>query len=347
MATRFQNKRNVWVVSYKDVDGKWKQKSCGKNATAQDAESIRKLYDARELNYRHGGIVKVVPISIHDAIKEFKEQEVPRSRIGRPKAKGTIKGYNSIANSMSKWMVSRGINDFKDATESAMTEYFDRLLQGVAPKAIATHRMVITQFFRWAMKKGYCYANPVTIKTPQKIARLPRYFTDEELNVIFENAKEPYKAIFKFLYLTGLRIGELSNLKWADVDETQRQITIRIMDGNKTKRECAVDLNNDALAILQQRRGETESPYVFSSIRGKRVEQHYVAIALKKILQNANITNASLHTFRHTCASHLAINGISLYVIKEILRHKSIKETEIYAHLSREATTAAIQTLRI
>jgi integrase len=73
---------------------------------------------------------------------------------------------------------------------------------------------------------------------PKLETKKPRYFSEEELSNIFAEAIEPYRTIFKFLYLTGLRIGELENLEWLDFNERQRYITIRVTDKNKTKREC-------------------------------------------------------------------------------------------------------------
>jgi integrase len=65
------------------------------------------------------------------------------------------------------------------------------------------------------------------------------------------------------------------------------------------------------------------------------------------ILDAANIKNTKPHTFRHTFASHLVIMGVSIYVVKELLRHASVKETEVYAHLSRESTRTAVKKLSI
>lgn len=63
------------------------------------------------------------------------------------------------------------------------------------------------------------------------------------------------------------------------------------------------------------------------------------------ILDKLKIHDASPHTFRHTFASHLVIVGVSIYVVKELLRHASVKETEIYAHLAKETTRSAVEKL--
>jgi integrase len=115
------------------------------------------------------------------------------------------------------------------------------------------------------------------------------------------------------------------------------------MEGNKTKREEIVPLNISALRIIELRRGVNDSRYIFTGLDGVKLRNSRIYNMLSSVLKKHNITNASPHTFRHTCASHLVIKGVSLYVVRDILRHASIKETEIYAHLSKEAVATAIE----
>jgi len=120
------------------------------------------------------------------------------------------------------------------------------------------------------------------------------------------------------------------------------------MDCNKTKREETVPLNKDAMKILRQRKGAQEqSTYIFVNAEGNKPDNDNIYRNLKRILKSLNIFNASPHTFRHTCASHMVIKGVSIYVVKEILRHMSVKETEVYAHLSNQAVKNAVDVLSV
>jgi integrase len=208
------------------------------------------------------------------------------------------------------------------------------------------YRMFMSNFFDWSIKQGYCTFNPAReIKSPRRDKMVPRFFSEDELSLLFEATKEPYRTIFKFLYLTGLRIGELGNLEWGDYKPEQRQIIIRVMEGNKTKREGVIPLNKSAIEIIEGRRGANDSKYIFTGSDGVKLKNSRIYSKFMTAAKIAGITNASPHTFRHTCASHLVIKGVSLYVVRDILRHASIKETEAYAHLSNEATATAIEHL--
>jgi site-specific recombinase XerD len=133
-------------------------------------------------------------------------------------------------------------------------------------------------------------------------------------------------------------------------------LTIRIVDadkekrkpGNKTKREESIPLNNDAHLILKQRYEANENNcHIFLNGKGNSIDNDNIYRVLIPILTRLNIKDASPHTFRHSFASHLAIKGVSLYKIKDLLRHASIRETEIYAHLSKKSTEYAVQQLNL
>ena len=123
---------------------------------------------------------------------------------------------------------------------------------------------------------------------------------------------------------------------------------IRVKAGNKTKREEFVPLSPEAMEIVNKRYNSGESDtYIFLNKDGRQLSNDNIYRNLKRFLNNQNIPHASPHTFRHSCASHLVIKGISIYTVKEILRHKSVKETEVYAHLSNMAVKNAVEVLWI
>jgi site-specific recombinase XerD len=119
------------------------------------------------------------------------------------------------------------------------------------------------------------------------------------------------------------------------------------MAGNKTKRETKLPANEQAIKIIEQQRKTHDKPYVFINSNDAQYKPDHVRKYLLKICADNNIKDATTHTLRHTCASHLVQAGVSLYVVKEILRHKSIRETEIYAHLADDTTRKAVDLLSI
>jgi site-specific recombinase XerD len=136
----------------------------------------------------------------------------------------------------------------------------------------------------------------------------------------------------------------------------RKALTIRIVSadkknrtpGNKTKREDPIPLSDDAIAILEQRKHAKESDtHIFLNHAGNRLDDDNIYRNLQPILTKAKIQDAHPHTFRHTFASHLVINGVSIYTVKDLLRHASVKETEIYAHLSKTTTRNAVEMLSL
>jgi integrase len=278
----------------------------------------------------------------------YRDTVVPQSNTGRPKGQKSIQRYKAIINNFIEWFERSNAKAFSDIKPDIIAEFFNYMVDGLKRSAstISKHRQMLINFFDWAIAKGYTTGNPATaIKNPKREKKIPRYFTEEELRKIFAAAKPPYKNLFRFLYLTGLRIGEAGNLEWGDYDRGQKHIVLRVMEGNKTKREEIVPLHVSAIAILEEHKDVSPGRYIFTNSAGGKLKNSKIYSQLLSVTKKTGILNASPHTFRHTCASHLAIAGVSLYIIKDILRHASIKETEIYAHLSKDAVASAIERL--
>jgi site-specific recombinase XerD len=343
MATKFK-RGEIWYIRYKDSTGAWKSVSCSSRATATDAETIRKNYDAQELNRIHRATVRIVTGNLAANLTEYRDNEIPKSLSGRPKSTRGIKRYQALINNFIEYMVNHSITEYSQVTPDKADNFIQLLIRPPLSRSASTiskHRQTLAAFWRWSMAQNYCTTNPwESIRNPRREKKIPRFYSEDELTKIFAAAKPPYRAVFQFLYLTGLRIGELGNLEWSDYIEAQRYIIIRVMEGNKTKREEIVPLNDDAVKILNEQ--ERISHYIFLNEAGRKLDNANIYRALLVVQKRCGITGASPHTFRHSCASHLAIKGVSLYVIKDILRHASIRETEIYAHLSRDSVRSAI-----
>lgn len=354
MATRFFKKaESTWYVKYKNTDGKWKNVSCGKQATASDAEVVRKKYDALELNRRHDICVRIVDTGIIDQLVVYRDTEIPKSRTGVLKSAKSIQRYKAIVNNFIEFLEGIGKEKYSEIKGPDISAFFDTLLKlNRSTSTLSKHREVLNRFYEWSKAKYYCSDNPAkNIASFKRKKSVPRYFSEEELQKIFSAAKGQYKNIFRFLYYTGLRAGELCNLKWVDYIAAERHIVLRVMEGNKTKREEIVPLNNAAMEIIEDQKQYRKTPdaevYIFTNEAGRQLDDANLYRNLKTIAKNEKIQDAKVHTFRHSCASHMVIKGVSLYVVKDILRHASIRETEIYAHLSKNAVRQGVDTLPV
>lgn len=132
---------------------------------------------------------------------------------------------------------------------------------------------------------------------------------------------------------------EIQNLKWRDIDFKQGHICL--LDQKNGERSY-VPLNEPAKNALMRVRKHPSSPYVFCKPNG---ETYYLRKSFETTLKKSGILNFRFHDIRHTTASHLAMSGVDLNTIREIMRHKTMSMTLRYAHLSRDHKKRAVEVL--
>jgi integrase len=152
---------------------------------------------------------------------------------------------------------------------------------------------------------------------------------------------------------SGLRKGEIFNLKWPDVDLTGAQLTIRgegemRIDGRKTGQTRYVPLNREALDVLTNWHEATtqHTGFVFS---GRADSEDGRLDDIKKawlpVVRAARLQAFRFHDLRHTFASKLVMRGVDLNTVRELLGHSDIKMPLRYAHLAAEHKAAAVAKL--
>jgi integrase len=140
---------------------------------------------------------------------------------------------------------------------------------------------------------------------------------------------------------TGMRKGEILNLKWENVH--LRESYLELTD-QKNGERSTIPLNEAAVAILRAIPRRIDTPYVFP---GRFDGQPFSDLKrqFEKAVTAAELKDMTFHTLRHTAASHLVMAGVDLATVKEILRHKSISMTLRYAHLSPDHKKSAVEAL--
>jgi len=251
-----------------------------------------------------------------------------------------------------RFLWSGRINDPADLTSEAVTRYLaDLARHGRSPKTLLNHRSAISSFCESLCRQGLLSENPcrrVRLKVPER--RPPRWLTDEELATVLRIARA--RGIWPEVMLavsTGLRLGELIRLRWADVELERRRLLVR---KSKSRRPRMVWLSSSAVAALTEQRPLTgHLGPVFPARRTWRGGWRFVEgprhcnwwrRALRPI-QDAvpkfrqlpgSSTGRGWHLFRHTHAARAAQAGVSLQRIGRWLGHADVRTTEIYAHLA-------------
>jgi len=174
------------------------------------------------------------------------------------------------------------------------------------------------------------------LKRPKKSNPLPIVFTKDEVKRLLssiDNVK--HRAILSSIYASGLRISELVNLKIEDIDSENKRIWIRGAKGNKDRISL---LATDQLALLRAYFKEHRPSYwLFEGPGGRKYSPSSIRKVFHRARKRANILKKStVHTLRHSFATHLLENGVNLRHIQVLMGHNSPKTTEIYTHVTTQ-----------
>lgn len=319
-------------------------------------------------------------------------------------AKDTVQSY------MARWLNETKKNELKpksfDRLEQTLTyqvyPYIGHL-QLAALKASDVQNMVNSLRDKGmsysSVKKAYeavnnCFKTGVTQKTvsfnPASGVTIPRrdsfgkttlkYYTSEEAALISKAAREKWgngKDMYRLGNViildlnTGLRMGELLALKWADINMDKKKLYVtssrvlvkdrsqdaetsyHIVEQDSTKTEAGtrtIDLNDDALNALKYLQGVTgEFEYVVSNRKGEPLYPRYLDAMLRKIVIHAGLGDDKafgIHALRHTFASMLFANDVDIKTISELLGHSDVAVTyNTYVHLINDQKRKAVKSI--
>jgi len=173
------------------------------------------------------------------------------------------------------------------------------------------------------------------VPRPKRERRLPVVLICEEVQRLFAVVKNlKHKALHMTAYDAGLRLSEILNLRIEDIDS--ERMVIRICQG-KGKKDCYARLSPDLLKLLREywRACRPETLLFPGACRHKLYDLFTPGQILKQLCRKAGITKrVSMHTLRHSFATHLLEAGTNLRVSQQLLGHSNIQTTCLYTHIS-------------
>ncbi len=169
---------------------------------------------------------------------------------------------------------------------------------------------------------------------PRKSSMLPGFLSKEDtakLLSVTENIK--HRLILQLIYSAGLRLGELTRLKVRDIHRDMGIIEIKCAKGKKDR---IVSLARTIIPLLQQYLSiYNPRYYLFEGQTGGKYSDRSVQNIMHQAVQKSGVDeNATVHTLRHTYATHLILDGMDIRRVQELLGHNSIKTTAIYTHIT-------------
>lgn len=206
----------------------------------------------------------------------------------------------------------------------------------------------IRSFFRFLNREFQLNdASFQSLYHPKKESRLPRFFYEEELKMLFEaNEGETPKekrelAILELLYATGIRVSELTSIQLKDVDFSLS--ILRVMGKGRKERyvpfgqfahEALQLYVTDARPILMKKQ---QHDSLFVNMRGEPLTARGVRYILNEMVKKTELTTTIYpHMIRHTFATHLLNQGADLRTVQELLGHASLSSTQVYTHVTKE-----------
>jgi integrase/recombinase XerD len=163
--------------------------------------------------------------------------------------------------------------------------------------------------------------------------KLPPILSKEEINKLIKATNNiKHKLMIQIGYSSGLRVSELINLKWADIDLNRNIIHIKKAKGKKDRIVMLSRKVKNSLDLL-----DSETKYIFVTNRNKKYSQRTIQKILENTAKKAGMRKrVTPHTLRHSFATHLLENGTDIRYIRDLLGHSDISTTLIYTKVSNK-----------
>ncbi len=245
--------------------------------------------------------------------------------------KRTIENYACQIKKMKDYYEGRSVNEISD---EEIRDYLFFLREELS-YSWSSQNIVVSAVKRYMLALTEREVNELLIPRPVTKRSLPRVLEKEEVEAILrQKIFIKHKCMLYLLYATGIRCGELINLKVEDVKFDNNVIVIKRGKGDKS-RIVSMPVRLKQL-LLDYLRKEQPSIYVFEGQNGGKYSPSSVQRVVKNTVLKAGIDKrVTPHMLRHSFATHLHDSGMDIRNIQKLLGHRSTKTTEIYTYISK------------
>lgn len=330
-------------ITYKDASGKKRWEKVGWVSQQYTAAMAAEVRSERIRSMRHGDMPSISRrkgLTFAQGFEEYKKRHLYQVKT----AEEDIRRYTAYLSPTlaAKPLASITALDIEDIKRRMSATYSPQTVK----HALGLVRRVYRKLSDWGLYQGKLPTD--TVAMPKVDAARTRFLTPEEAELLLAALKRRSRKWHDIALLslkTGMRLGEILSLRAEDVNLEAKTIYLR--DAKAGSR--AVILSEAACTVLAGRMRPRGLIFPSRGSDGQgvscRVSNSYL-LAVKDTGLNDGITDARqkvvFHTLRHTFASWLAQNGVPLYVIGELLGHKTLEMTKRYSHLCPDAKHAAV-----
>ncbi|NIP37785.1 MAG: tyrosine recombinase XerC [Candidatus Dadabacteria bacterium] len=258
----------------------------------------------------------------------------------------TLRAYGKDLAEFAEFLQSKNLAcDLNDIDDSHVRIFMGLLNTKNSKSTIERKLASLRAFFEYLQRDKIIKANPAKlIPAPKKEKKLPVFLSVDEMfrlidQGIYKGVKGLRdKAILELMYSSGIRVGELVNLKFDNLNLEKNELKL-LGKGNK---ERIVPVGKKAIESLLEYLQKREilkpgTDYIFINNRGTKISERSIGRIVKKFAEAASLSkNISPHALRHSFATHLLGSGADLRAIQDMLGHSSLSVTQKYTHTSIE-----------
>ena len=262
----------------------------------------------------------------------------------RGRSKNTVINYRVDLEQFREYLLRQDISDVSGIDSQSVRVYLSNIIGfGIATSSAARKLSAVRGFISWLSSREILeYGVAAGLKGPKLPSSLPRALSYEETEKLLvegpENGKhyQRDRLILELLYGSGLRVSELIDLNWENIETDQRMIRVL----GKGSKERLVPFGPSVKELLEDwsllSKEGTKGPLFISEKGAERLTVRTVHRLVQRAALRVGIYGVSPHTLRHCFATHLLERGAPLRVVQELLGHESIAATQRYLSITAE-----------
>ncbi|MFA7221087.1 MAG: tyrosine recombinase XerC, partial [Synergistaceae bacterium] len=262
----------------------------------------------------------------------------------RGRSKNTVINYRVDLEQFREYLLRQDISDVSGIDSQSVRVYLSNIIGfGIAKSSAARKLSAVRGFISWLSSREILeYGVAAGLKGPKLPSSLPRALSYEETEKLLvegpENGKhyQRDRLILELLYGSGLRVSELIDLNWENIETDQRMIRVL----GKGSKERLVPFGPSVKELLEDwsllSKEGTKGPLFISEKGAERLTVRTVHRLVQRAALRVGIYGVSPHTLRHCFATHLLERGAPLRVVQELLGHESIAATQRYLSITAE-----------
>lgn len=274
------------------------------------------------------------PIRLRDAHQKF--QDFLKSK---NKASATILAYGKDIDQLVSFLEELEKQHINEVSGTDIQAFLTTLqTKGYTPKSLSRKLNSTRTFYRFLKVNEYVADDPsLLVDHPKYELNPPRILSPLEYRALRDAASNDARifAIIEVLLQTGIRIGELANLRMEDINENT--LTVRPYEGHAQREVPMNKRAREALKRYLKVRAQTQNEHVFVTKTGRPFLVRNIRDAIERQFKKAGIENAKINDLRHTFVAHHLRQGVSIVFLSKILGHKRLSSTERYLQYVKDS----------